>query len=53
MASHVRGLMVVATFDASARTGTSRWQAIDETQDVIERQGFPWLFVAMILQGLT
>jgi hypothetical protein len=50
MASHVNRLMINATFDASAQTGTSRWQTIDETQDVIECQGFPWLFVAMILR---
>ena len=53
MASHVNRLMINATFDASAQTGTSRWQTIDEAQDVIERQGFPGLFVAMILRFLA
>jgi hypothetical protein len=53
MASHVNRLMINATFDASAQTGTSRWQTIDEAQDVIDRQGFPGLFVAMILRFLA
>jgi hypothetical protein len=41
MASYVNRLMINTIFDASAQTGTGRWQTIDETQDVIERQGFP------------